>query len=108
MFSTPNWGEFAVLGIAAGIVLVKALAIGALAYWAFGKTAIGRGLRRRGDEVAGGTTLQVTDQVRSMQAQLEDLHARVDFTERLLIDQRDQLRMLGIESASEPHMSTPV
>ncbi len=108
MFSVPNWGGIAVLGVAAAVILVKILVIGALAYWAFGKTAVGRGLRRRGDEERSGTTLQVADQLRSMQAQLEDLHARVDFTEHLLIEQRDQLRVLGGEPAMESHLPTPV
>jgi hypothetical protein len=108
MFGTFNWGALAVIVITMGILVVKTVCIVVLGFWIFSRTRWGQGLMSRRAAPTGGVTLEVGDQLRAMQAQLEELHARVDFTERLLVDQRDQLRALGVEPPHESLQPTPV
>jgi hypothetical protein len=69
--------------------------------WFATRTPTGRNLlglaKKSGEEPL---TLEVADQLRNIQAQLDDAHCRLDFAERVMLEQRDQLRALG---APEPH-----
>jgi hypothetical protein len=91
------------LGKIVVILLVCALCFLPFAalYRLFSLTPIGRGLARRNETLPGNNvTLEVADQLRVLQAQLDDAHSRLDFAERVMLEQREQLRALG---APEPH-----
>jgi hypothetical protein len=94
-------GRFLIFGV---ILFQLALFVGlplAGLYWLFTKTAIGKNLARRNDAApAANVSLEVADQLRGLQTQLDDAHSRLDFAERVMLEQREQLRALG---APEPH-----
>jgi len=81
-----------------------------LAYWLFSKTNIGKNLGRRNEVApAANVTLEVADQLRALQSQLDDAHSRLDFAERVMLEQREQLRALGApEPYAELYEPTPV
>jgi hypothetical protein len=102
-------GEIAVIigAVVAGIVKLI-LVVGAAVLFVT-RTGFGRrmfGLRRDRDD---GTPHQLADQVQDLQAQLDDVHSRLDFAERVMVEQREQLRTLGApEPRAELREPTPV
>jgi hypothetical protein len=94
-------GKFLIFGIIlAQLALYVGLPLAGL-YWLFTKTAIGKNLARRSEPLPGNTvSLEVADKLRGLQAQLDDAHSRLDFAERVMLEQREQLRGRG---APEPH-----
>ncbi len=91
----------AILLIVIAIKAVFFLAPLAAVFWFLTRTSAGRRfLGREKAEPRPSLTLEVADQLRGLQAQLDDAHARLDFAERVMLEQREQLRALG---APEPH-----
>jgi hypothetical protein len=84
------------------LLLTAVLAFGlplAAVYWLFSLTPMGKNLLKKRSPEATDVTLEVANQLRSLQVQLDDAHSRLDFAERVMLEQREQLRGLG---ASEP------
>jgi hypothetical protein len=78
--------------------------------WFVTRTQTGRrifGLKdRSGDE---SPSIAVVDQIRSLQSQVDEAHSRLDFAERVMVEQREQLRALGApEPRAELRELTPV
>jgi hypothetical protein len=95
-----------VLVLKAALIVVP---VGAT-FWVLTRTAAGRRILDRNEpEVASGMTLEIADQLRGLQAQLDDAHSRLDFAERVMLEQREQLRALGApEPRAELREPTPV
>ena len=106
-------GGFPILAIVVLGVLVKFLAIAipvAAVVWFVTHTSAGRNMIGLDRSSSGESlTLEITDQLRNMQVQLDDAHSRIEFLERMAMDQRDQLRALGAaQPPNELHDPTPV
>jgi len=104
-------GEIAaILSAAMAVLIAKFVFVVGVVVLLVTRTAAGRrmfGLRRvREDE---SSLPAVTDHLQSLQGQLDDVHARLDFAERVMVEQREQLRALGApEPRAELRELTPV
>ena len=78
--------------------------------WFITRTQAGRrffGLKDRAAEES--PSIAIVDQLRSLQSQVDDAHSRLDFAERVMVEQREQLRALGApEPRAELRELTPV
>ncbi len=99
-----------ILLVAVLYFVVPIALVSSVLYWLFSKTRMGKNLlNRTPDAGASRQTQQVTDQLQAFQVQLDDVHSRLDFAERVILEQREQLRALGApEHQSELRQATPV
>lgn len=105
-------GTGSILAIVIVVALRAALFIAPFAalYWLLTRTRRGRHfIGQRAPGSSESMTLEVADQLRGLQAQLDDAHSRLDFAERVMLEQREQLRVLGApEPLVEIREPTPV
>jgi len=100
-----------ILGIGVVLILKAALIMVPLgaAYLFLSRSRAGRRMAgRMSGESNSGLTLELADELRSLQSQLDDVHSRLDFAERVMLEQREQLRVLGApEPLAELREPTP-
>lgn len=92
------------------VVLMRVLEIAvpcAIGYWIFSRTRMGRAILRRSPDPDAASAM--TGELNAMQQRIEELDSRLDFAERLLTEQREELRALGIHPRPAlQHEPTPV